>query len=343
MENKNQVLQIILCGESDTVRGTGHLVRALGIAVELCKLELENLKISFLTNNKKGSLNILSSWGLGTPENLTINEFINAQNENWSERQKSELIHSISKLKFSDGHVVLILDGKYKFNEFDLNQIRLYCSNLIFIDNPYFIEANYFSSWPDAIIFPNDFSPKIPEKKILSGEDWLWLNPTLDLISEKEKIYDFSIFMGGSDPSNLTCTALLDIESRFKNQKLKILVILGLENIYLNEIELLKSKLINFEIEIRRSSQNFLESLIASEICLTAFGLTSMELEHLGQPVVLYGHNRDHELDVENYLSHSTRSSISSTEWLNGSEPQKSKRKKRKQIGPVLLKLITSF
>jgi spore coat polysaccharide biosynthesis predicted glycosyltransferase SpsG len=200
----------------------------------------------------------------------------------------------------------------------------------------------------DANIYPTVYfkmpeQHKIPISKTLFGEDWVWLNGAIDKIQKHpSKTHDFSIFMGGADPVNLTLKALQDIVFKYQEVK-KIIVITGPLYKYqkaLNEfIENTKHQVTYFE-----SMNNYHFELLRANYTLIAFGLSSQELASLGQACILYTHNTEHHHDMENYLlANGGKGSTSRERWLQGFVPTPSAIKKRVNVGKNIVSLVESL
>lgn len=323
--------RLIFHGEGDSIRGTGHLVRAVGLAAEVNQLIASKYLVESHTNNPSLVETLLHDWkncSILATKNYLFNSLADHR---WSQRQKEVFLETACNLPRTHAEEWLISDNKYPLIQSDIKELYSRYERLIFIDNSFCVNFKV-----DALIVPHEFSElSQAAAPLFSGPDWLWLNPSLDLVQVPSvPKYDYSIFMGGADPSGLTEQALDDLRRLQGNKRLKILVCIGPVNRRISEIKKLSKELNHFEIDIQTANGFVLSLLATANECLVAFGLTAIELEYLGKQVVLYSHDKTHELESEKYVTRHPCQSKLRSRWLSSDNNYMNlKRKVRPRVG----------
>jgi len=327
--------RLIFHGEGDSIRGTGHLVRAGGLAAEVNQLITSKYSVESHTNNPILIETLIHDWkdcSILATKNYLFNSL---EDQSWSQRQKEVFLETACNLPRTHSEEWLISDNKYPLIQSDIKELYSRYERLVFIDNSFCVNLKV-----DALIVPHEFSELSQSAApLFSGPDWLWLNPSLDRVQVLSvPKYDFSIFMGGADPSRLTEQALEDLSRLNGNKRLKILVCVGPVNTRISEIKKQSKKLNNFEIDIQTANGFVLSQLATADKCLVAFGLTAIELEYLGKQVILYSHDRTHELEAEKYVTRHPNQSKLRSRWLSGDNNHLNlKRKMRPGVGKTFV------
>ena len=327
--------------EGDQVKGTGHVARALGLALDMQKV-YSNLYISFYTNSRDICVKFMNAWNISSDIQVLFLSDDQQPPCNW-EISSQQHLQSLLKSKKVAKSEVLITDGKYGWSEEEWTLIKKRFNYVIAIDNisslnmP--IDANIYPTAYFKMPEPN----KIPKSKTLFGEDWVWLNGAIDKIQKHpSKTHDFSIFMGGADPTNLSLKALQDIVFKYQEVK-KIIVITGPLYKYQKTLNVF-IKNTKQQVTHMESENNYHLELLRANYTLIAFGLSSMELASLGQACILYSHNPEHQNDMDNYLTVTEGNTSTSRElWLQGVIPISSNIKARINVGKNIISLVESL
>ena len=335
---KNSKIRVIFHGEGDSIRGTGHLVRSIGMAIDFKKHSSSDWLVEVFTNNKSLVNKILEDWKVSkliSPKHFQLDNLL--QNLNWSSSQKILSLNSLCQIRRKAETEILITDNKYSINSKTLSMLYQRFDLIFFIDN-----VSCLSLDLDGVFFPNEYSTfNSTTVPVMKGAEWVWLNPKVDSVRvPAKKVFDYSIFMGGADPNNCTLLALDDLNKKIKGRKRKVVVIIGPAFQHLNTLKKRINDFSNLIIELSWSRGNFLERLSLARLCLIAFGLTSIELEFIGKHVVLYTHNEMHLSDAKTYLENSSSRSILRDDWLHGDLPLANKRRKRPNFGGRLFNLL---
>lgn len=332
-DNQRVKIRIIFHGEADSLRGTGHLVRAVGMAVDLKTRAPEAWLIETRTNNKPLAERLCGDWQayqVQTPMNYEIESL---QPALWSTEQKHRFLQAVTEISRRADKEILISDNKYALNSADLELLYGRFEHVILVDNISGIQHRV-----DAVLFPNDYTQiSSPVSPVLSGHKYNWMNPGIDFVQlPAKKSYTYSIFMGGADPNNLTLQAIQDLVGKHG----PVLILTGAAYPHQQALLAAKEQYPDLKIEIQPARGNFLEKICQAEICLVAFGLSSIEVEQLGEKLVLYTHHPEHLGDAQRYLSSRPRRSVLRKDWLAGKEPLAGIRQKRPDIGTSLFEFI---
>lgn len=335
-QRMNSKIRVIFHGEADQGRGTGHLVRSLGLAVDLIKFAPSNWLIDSFVNDLSLAQQISADWASFATAFPKLHSIKSLDGFNWSDEQGSVFVQSVAAIPRICDIEYLISDSKYKISSLDLEKLRSRFGGIIFIDN-----VSMIHSAVTAVIFPNDYTHfETDSTRIESGENWLWLNPSLNHVKiEETKQYDFAVFMGGSDPQNMTLQAVKDVEGI--SPSAKVLVVLGPHYKFEKQLREYVSKLQGLSVSVVKSEKIFLEQICKADTTLVAFGLSSIELEFLGHGSVLYTHNEQHRADAKRYLEKEKRSSVLREDWLGAARPLRTLRRNRPEVGKTLFRFLS--
>ncbi|NBY19423.1 hypothetical protein EBQ74_04090 [bacterium] len=331
----SQNKRLIFHGEADSIRGTGHLVRAVGLAGEVNKSSGGKYQVETFTNNPDLVKQLFIDWkSLEVLEPLNY-FFPSLENQLWSDKQKNNFIEVACNIPRSNEEEWFISDNKYDLKYQDIEKLYSRFDRLIFVDNASCVDKSI-----DALIVPHDFCDLKPANSpLIFGPDWLWLNPSIEsTVLPGKNDYDYSIFMGGADPHQLTLEALKDLRALYAEKKLQILVCIGPYNHNLTSINQFVREHPSFDISLEMASGRVVDSLSRAEVCLVAFGLTGIELEFLGKHTVFYSHHEQHRLEMERYLKLHPEGSKSRDSWRSGDHKWlKTQRKQRPNVGQTFL------
>ncbi|PIS10721.1 MAG: hypothetical protein COT73_07810 [Bdellovibrio sp. CG10_big_fil_rev_8_21_14_0_10_47_8] len=328
-------MRILFHGEGDSIRGTGHLVRALGMASDLSRVAPQGWRVEVWTNNQVLADRIAKDWSDLSIPLAPHYELKSISDQLWTEGQKSRFIESVCAVPRALATEILISDNKYTFTEADIEKLYSRFQCLLFVDN-----ISALSLELDGVLFPNDYAHfESKTTPVLTGPSWHWMNPSLDFLRQMPiQNYDFSIFMGGADPTNLTAVALEDVFVKKRNAR--VLILTGPAFRHSQQILEKVANYPEMKIDLMPSSGFFLKNLCQAETCLVAFGLSSIELEQVGKKVVLYAHHEEHLGDAQRYLLAQPRPSILRDQWLQGGDPKASPRQPRPPVGQMLFEFL---
>lgn len=305
--------KIIFYSEANNIIGSGHLARMIGACEYFSTIQPNNFKIELTSSDEVIPLKFFKEWYKKKP-NFDFNKLDISLDGDWGDfsdlcLSKLLLIEKVCNIE------ILIIDGKFFWKNDDWLKLCKRFDVVISIDNLISISEYVYSN-----IFPTSYfnSSNMGNYNIHTGEDWQWINPLVKLVKQPtNKDFDYSIFMGGSDPNNLTLVAINDILS-LGGENSHILVLVGPYYKHIHSLDIFKNHL---NIQIEYSDTNFLERMLDAKTSLCAFGLSSIELSYLLQPTVLYTHNQLHLSEAIAYQNKHPFESILRSDWIKGKSP----------------------
>lgn len=331
-------IRVLFHGEGDVLRGTGHLVRSIGMASDLRMECPGDWQIAVVNSNDALDSHVRSEWiglGLRVPERIPLPPKPVAD---WREHADTA-VRELEEIPRAGKVEILLTDGKFPWSFSDWQRLKDRFEVVVAVDN-----FSCRGSVADAALFPIDYLPsdlsRMEGPTLLTGADWVWLHPGLDRIDVPvAKAYDYSVLMGGADPNGLTLQAVDDI--LFRGDAGRVLILTGPA---FRHSEMLHEKIsgaAQVQWTIRSTSAGFHEQLVDSRLTLCAFGLTAIEMEYLGQACVLYHHHEMSLRDVEMYLGAHSRNAVKREDWIEGNAPfVATGRRMRPRIGASLQKFI---
>lgn len=252
--------------------GMGHLQRCLNLAEQLKKEETEVIFII-----KKNSI---------VKEKIEKKEF-KVIELNFDANLEEDLKFTINNSR-NFGLDIVITDS-YKFDEEYLRKLKKNICLLVSID-----DLAKFSFPSDIVINQNIYAQDL-EYYSSSGKTEFLLGPQYTLLSEeftgikkrktKEKVENILITFGGEDSSDLTPCVLEAIEEIENSVKVNVIIGPFFRNI--KEIEEIANKM-KKKVNLIFDPPSIKEQLLASDITITAGGITLYELACAGTPTIAF-------------------------------------------------------
>ena len=274
------MLNIVFRVDSSDIIGTGHVIRCLNLADYYENYNIEfickDLPYNLIENiSKKYKVNIIK-----LQDNSKINSNINSWlGEPWENDCKKTI--DIIKKKNIDWIVIDHYNIDHKWE----NMIKPYVKNIMVIDDYTNRKHNcniLLNQQVDYNLGKKLYKNTINENcKLLLGNKYIIFNKKffgiLDKIQRKKKINRINIFMGGSDPDNITLKIIEICVNINKNLENKIIfdVIIGKSNKYK---EIIKKKCNNLQNFNYYYDLPFIGNiLLKADLCIGAAGGTSYE------------------------------------------------------------------
>ncbi len=281
--------------------GTGHIKRCLALAYEL---KICGCEIVFITRNLPGNISEeVSQSGYEV-------KLINYKKDSSQNVDNFDVAIDVdATLEFLSGlNTDILIVDHYEINAAWEVQVRPHVSELVVIDDylnrdhdcSYFFNQNYY---------PNGFflnSIKTPDKGVFLGTQYSLLGPEYAQLRQfkidesgkfnnKKKILNCLIYFGGSDAPGLTLKVLKVIQQS-NYIALHFHVVIGVNNLYADEIRILAGSLTNVSIYEHRKTLVNLFSIC--DFAIGAPGSTTWERMCLGIPSILISiaENQDNNL-----------------------------------------------
>jgi spore coat polysaccharide biosynthesis predicted glycosyltransferase SpsG len=273
--------KVLFHGDGDGLKGMRHLVRAIGLALEMsdafeCLVVTSNPALAEkvhrrLSAYQKRSIPILD---LGLESNGSA----------WS--QFEEVAKKLQQVASTVRASVVISDGQYAFSKANIEALQKNSQFILIGNNS---EANRFA---DLAVFPTghiseDWSTLA---NVRSGLDWVWIAQGVRNMKSESKEFDIVVSMGGADPFGLTARAM-----PFLARSERKAVVIG--DAFQNSKPIL-------EIAKKSGWQVFeggegLHSIMGRSHCvLSAFGQTTYECFGMGVPSLIVAHDESTEVDA---------------------------------------------
>lgn len=294
-----------------------------------------NWQIETANSNQKLDHKIRDEWStykIQIPSRIDLTEILPGTWENSQDLILRNLLSLKGNFDF------LFSDGKSPWSFEQWEMLKCKFAHIIPIDNIYSLDAAV-----DGSIFPIDYFCQMGlavKGKVWTGPEWVWIHPASRKVQRSSNPqYLYGIQMGGADPGNLTLKALGDLQAQ-KVPLDQVLVLLGPSYTHWKSLELwLRNAKSQPKIEMTGVSLH--EKLADCKVLLCAFGLVAVESQYIGIPIVLFGHNPEHEKDLQTYLSARPRLALSRPDWLAGKKfPILKGTIERPDIGDALRKII---
>lgn len=203
---------------------------------------------------------------------------IEAQIFDWTKKTK-DLLELVKQ-----NHIVLI--DSLNINENLYREISILAKKLVVIDDIGLRRYNHNElvlNW--LVLSERSSTNNAGEGKFLYGSKYVplakeYLDIPLKKISNKIKIV--AITMGGSDCRNVTPRILKFLQKKFTEFEFNVLIAEGFTNV--KEIELVSSK--KTKLHFNPSTQEIINIMMDSDICVATGGHTIYELARIGIPTI---------------------------------------------------------
>jgi len=307
------LVRIIFRTDASQQIGSGHVMRCLALAESLHE---SGAMIEFVTRDHLGNLNdyiqskvykihvLQDQHSCETHKISTENEY-----EQWhGVNQEKDAEETIDVLTSGQIHWLIVdhyaLD--YKWEEI----VKPYVNKIMVIDDlanrkhdcDLLLDQNYYAQDRyDKLISPASTKLLGPKYALLRKE----FSEYKQSNERKNKTIDrVFVFFGGSDPDNLTATALRAL-SQSKLNYLSVDVVIGAANSHRAEVKALVAEKLNATLHIQ--VENIAELMSKADIALGAGGTTTWERMVVGLPsiVITIADNQisfTKELDKDEYL-----------------------------------------
>lgn len=263
---------ICLCVEGSHQKGMGHVFRGVNLADAL---RAEGLDSFFVINNDQRSVDIIKSSGL--PFEVAD---ISDQSSGWESeivRRRGVRVWMNDRLETSDHHAITLKELNISLVTFD----DLGCG------------ARYADLHVAALpgLFKNN---KISGRKILSGIDYLVLNPEIrQYRRERIKLEKILVTLGGSD----TYGATVIVANILKQLGVSSTIILGPNFLHRQELD----AVIDNGFIVKEAIPSMIRELADYDLAITGGGITPFEANALGLPCIIVA-NELHEIENAEYL-----------------------------------------
>ena len=257
--------------------GYGHLKRCEIIGEEFLKRGLGFSSIIRESEDSKNKSKFKQNDFLSISEDLSFDEDI------------SRTINFIKNKK----NIVLIVDS-YQVDKAWQQKIRKYVKKIIVLED-------YPSRKHDCDIlidqtfnrFKSEYSQRVNSKcEVLTGEKYTLISKTYfnkRILAvkrrSKSKIKILLITMGGSDKKNFTSKVLEKLSTIDLNPNIRIRVIIGPLNKWVDTIKQ-KAKLIKNRVDIISDLDDLSKEYLNADACIGAGGMSSWERCYLGLPTI---------------------------------------------------------
>ena len=275
------MLNIIFRVDSSDIIGTGHIIRCLNLADYYKNHNIEfickDLPFNLIDNiSKNYKVNIIK-----LNDNSKINYNINTWlGESWEKDCKKTI--DIIKNKEIDWIIIDHYNIDYKWE----NMIKQYVKNIMVIDDytnrkhncnillNQQIDVNFGKKLYNNNIVNNDCKLLLGNKYIIFNEKFFDI---LKKIKKKNELKRINIFMGGSDPNNITLNIIKKCNNLNKKLKNKLIfdVVVGASNKHKDIIEKKCNSLHNFNYYYNLPFIG--DVLLKADLCIGASGGTSYE------------------------------------------------------------------
>jgi len=305
-------MKIIFRVDASQQVGSGHVMRCLTLAEALCDL---GEAVEFITRAHLGNLDeYINSKGfkvhsLPVPSDSDIQQSLSGYEQWLGDKQEADAKESIQA--FVGTQVDWLIIDHYALDQTWEEKLRPHVRKIMVIDDlanrchdcDLLLDQNYIHD-------RNRYDPLLlPATTKLLGPDYALLRKDFvgnshSTAGKHEVIKNIFVFFGGSDPDNLTSTALKAlIQPDLKH--LKVDVVIGSANPNFTEVKALVTEHPNARLHVQ--VENVAELMGKSDIALGAGGTTTWERMAAGLPsiVVTIAENQvalTRDLDQDGYL-----------------------------------------
>lgn len=306
------VMKVVFRVDASIDLGTGHVMRCLTLAQQICEMGGE---VFFICKELNGDLcEYIKNKGyqvfsLQNKKNTT--NFLHSSSNSW-QTDVQETILILKQIKNIDWLVVdhYSLDKKWEL------LIRSYVKHVMVIDDlanrehncDLLLDQNYYKNQEKR------YQHLVPTcSKLLLGPKFALLRKEFSDIRQKginmqkELIKKIFIFLGGSDPGNITTNALEAIE-KLKYDYLIFDVVVGVSNKHKEEIRLLCDR--NHHFNFLFNVENIAQVMKRADLCIVSGGTITWERYSLGLigGIITTAKNQEelaetvHELQIDHYF-----------------------------------------
>ncbi len=299
-------MKVLFHADGDALRGTGHLVRLLGVALELAD-RIEAV-VSTSTPDLARRIGAQFQDYFGREVKILPCEPASTIPESWeaaSPRAARGLAEQARTLKPD----WVVVDGKYRWSQEELRSLKS-AAKLALLDH-----APEVARDADWVVYPTSHSDPartraVPAGKLRSGPEWTWLHPAVTALRAKlaaqigenpaRKKYDALVSMGGADPNRRTLEIMRWIAEQ---PDLKdVAIFLGSAFSHHVECLALGGEFSEVRWDFLEDGKDLHSAMAASNLVISAMGITAYESYALGVPILLVPHGESDAKDVEMFL-----------------------------------------